>query len=65
MTKAQEDEIKTLKEIFDLVKKRYLTAILALKTVKASNTCVELFNNTTEGNIFNICRQSSYLSPSL
>lgn len=61
MTKIQDDDIKTLKEIFDLVKKRYLTAILALKTVKASNMCVELFNNTTEGNIFNICRQSAYL----
>lgn len=31
MTKIQDDDIKTLKEIFDLVKKRYLTAILDLK----------------------------------
>ena len=61
MNKIPDADIKELKEIFNLVKSRYLTAILALKTVKASNTCVELFNNTTEGNIFNICRQSSYL----
>ena len=61
MNKIQDDNINTLKEIFDLVKSRYFTAILALKTIKTSNVCIEVFNKTKEGNIFNICRQSAYL----
>ena len=54
-------DIEEIKRNFDNVKKYTLCAELALETVKGSNACVSIFNNTKEGNIFNMCRESLYL----
>lgn len=54
-------DIEEIKRNFDNVKRYALCAELALETVKQSNACVPIFNNTKEGNIFNICRESLYL----
>lgn len=50
-----------IKSNFETLKKNRINASFALSTVKTSNLCISIFNNTKEGNIFNICRQSIYM----
>lgn len=54
-------DIEVLENNFNLVKKNRLIASWALLSVTTSNICVPIFNQTKEGNIFNICRESVYL----
>ena len=54
-------DIEEIEHNFRLVKSNRINASFALRTVKTSNLCIPLFNNTKEGNIFNICRQSVYM----
>ena len=54
-------DIKEIEHNFKLVKNNRINASFALRIVKTSNLCIPLFNNTKEGNVFNICRQSVYM----
>lgn len=54
-------DIEVLENNFNLVKKNRLIASWALLSVTTSNICVPIFNQTKEGNIFNICREAVYL----
>lgn len=54
-------DIKILEDNFNQVKNNRIIAFWALLSVTTSNICVPIFNQTKEGNIFNICRESIYL----
>lgn len=61
MSLENNDLVSNLRKNLEILKSRRILAFLALQTVKASNVCVNLFNHTVEGNVFNICRESVYL----
>lgn len=54
-------DIEILKDNFSQIKINRIVASWALLSVNTSNICVSIFNQTKEGNIFNICRESLYL----